>query len=113
VAEAEFIRFLTVLSASPRMLARYEVLSMPAVLFHAQNEGFSFTRDDMDHVVGTLEAGVIVGKDAEPFDGSSSLWRQMWGQRYLRYLITSVLSRYTSAELRSLAGAGEARQAAS
>jgi hypothetical protein len=107
VAQAEFLRFLTALASDPARLAHYDGLSLPRLLFHAKNEGFGFTAEDAASVVGRMEAGVIIGKDCERFDGSSSLWRQMWGKRYLGYLVTHVLTRYTDEELSSLVASAE------
>jgi hypothetical protein len=105
VAQAEFLRFLAALQSDPARLAHYDGLSLPRLLFHAKNEGFGFTAEDAASVIGQLEAGVIIGKDCERFDGNSSLWWQMWGKRYLGYLVSQVVTRYTDEELSSLAPA--------
>jgi hypothetical protein len=104
VAQAEFIRFLTVAGSDPEMLARYEGLNLPRLLFHAKNEGYQFTAADAHAVVGRLEFTAVTEKDHEPFDGNSGLWVQMWGQRYLTYIVDRVMSRFDGNELMALSG---------
>ncbi|MEV0229135.1 Nif11-like leader peptide family natural product precursor [Nonomuraea sp. NPDC050786] len=99
MSESEFVRFLEAARSDPDLLARYSPMDLPRVLFHARNDGFAFTEDDAGQVIGRLEAGVILDKDKEPFNGSSTLWRHMWGTRYLDYLVDHVVSRYSREEL--------------
>ncbi|MER6944255.1 Nif11-like leader peptide family natural product precursor [Nonomuraea sp. NPDC000554] len=99
MSQAEFVRFLQAARSSPDLLARYAPMSLPQLLFHARDDGFTFTAADASSVVGRLEAGVILDKDREPFDGSSGLWRHMWGTRYLDYLVDHVAARFTDEEL--------------
>ncbi|MEV0168693.1 hypothetical protein B0I32_12511 [Nonomuraea fuscirosea] len=99
MSEVEFVRFLKTAGSSPEFLARYSPMDLSRMLFHARNEGFDFTEADADRVVGRLEAGVIIEKDREPFDGDATLWRHMWGTRYLDYLVHHVAARYTGEEL--------------
>ncbi|MFI7700847.1 Nif11 family protein [Nonomuraea sp. NPDC049480] len=99
MSEAEFVRFLQAARSDPGLLARYSSMDLPRVLFHARNEGFAFTQADAQRVIGRLEARVIIDKDKEPFDGGSTLWRHMWGTRYLDYLAGHVVARYTDEEL--------------
>jgi hypothetical protein len=102
MSAAEFVRFLLVTREDPQLLARFDESSLPQLLFHAQNEGFKFGAEDIAAVVGKLEANVILGKDGQPFDGNSTLWRHMWGQRYLAYIVNDVLSRFSEGELAEL-----------
>jgi hypothetical protein len=102
MAATEFVRFLRAMRDDPKLLARYDEFSLPQLLFHAGNEGFTFAAEDAADVVGQIEADVILNKDGQPFDGDSSLWRHMWGQRYLGYLVSDVLSRFSPAELAAL-----------
>jgi hypothetical protein len=99
VAAADFVRFLVAMRDDPDRLARYDKFSQPQLLFHAQNEGFRFDAADAENVVGTLEYVLITDKDGEAFDGNSRLWRYMWGKRYLGYIVSDVLSRFSETEL--------------
>jgi hypothetical protein len=99
-----FLRFLTATRDSPAMLARYNRRNLSQLLFHARNEGYEFTAEEVADVVGRLEASVILAKDGDPFDGSSRLWREMWGRCHLEYLVDHVLRRHTDDELRALVG---------
>jgi hypothetical protein len=96
------LNFLLALSASPAMLARYDGRNLAQLLFHAKNDGFEFTADDIADVAGRLEASVILAKDQDPFDESSRLWRRMWGRRHLGYLVEHVVRRHTEDELLTL-----------
>ncbi|MFI9595358.1 hypothetical protein [Nonomuraea sp. NPDC052265] len=73
------------------------------MLFHASDEGFRFTAEELVSVVGALEIEVIVAKDGESVDGGSALWRHMWGRRYLDYLLDHVVARFDEEELRGFA----------
>jgi hypothetical protein len=106
MAATEFVRFLIATRNDPQLLARYDEFSLPQLLFHAQNEGFDFAAEDAAEIVGKLEANVILSKDGQPFDGNSVLWRYMWGQRYLGYIVSDVLSRFSEGELALLRWAG-------
>ena len=69
-----------------RCCARYNPRDLTQLVFHARNDGFDFTAEDVADVVGALEASVIVAKDGDPFDATSRLWRRMWGGYHLEYL---------------------------
>jgi hypothetical protein len=84
------------------MLAGYNQRNLSQLLFHAKNEGFDFTAEEMAEVRGKLEANVILIKDKDPYDGDSQLWREMWGRYHLEYLINHVMKRHTDEELWSL-----------
>jgi hypothetical protein len=102
VSRESFLEFLSAAHASDAVLARYNQRNLSELLFHAKNEGFDFTTDEVAEVVGKLEANVILVKDGDAYDGTSRLWRQMWGRRHLEYLINHVVDRHTDDELRSL-----------
>src|SRR3954464_1455812 len=106
-----FMNFLIAARDNRAVLVRYDQRNQSQILFHAKNEGFDFTAEEMAEVVGKLEASTILNKDKSPFDGTSPLWRRMWGQRHLGYLIEHVVQRHTDEELRAMVaptGAGAA-----
>ncbi|MFC1401752.1 MULTISPECIES: hypothetical protein [Streptacidiphilus] len=111
MSQTDFLRFLSEVGDDPQRLARYDRYSLAQLIFHSGNEGYSFNVPDIESVVGQLEANVIIKKDNEAFDGSSSLWRSMWGRRHLDYVVRHLISRHTAEELAQLAtpGAGEAK----
>jgi predicted ribosomally synthesized peptide with nif11-like leader len=84
------------------MLARYNQRNLSELLFHAKNEGFDFTAEDLADVAGKLEASVILTKDHDAFDETSRLWREMWGRFHLEYLVDHVVRRHSDEELKSL-----------
>jgi hypothetical protein len=101
-----FLDFLLAVRDDDALRSRYDRRDLTRMTFHARNDGFDFTAEDVAFVAGTLEANVIVAKDRDPFDATSRLWRQMWGAYHLQYLVESVVSRHSDDELRSLVGTG-------
>jgi len=104
MSQQSFLKFLLAVRDKPAMLARYNPRNLNQLLFHAKNEDFHFTAAAMAEVIGKLEANVILTKDQDPIDGSSRLWRQMWGRYHLDYLINQVVRRHTDEELWALIG---------
>jgi hypothetical protein len=102
MSQKSFLEFLVAARDSTVTRTRYQQRNLAQLLFHARNEGFDFTTGDVSSVAGALEANVIVRLDADPFDGTSRLWRQMWGARHLEYLVEQVVRRHTDAELWSV-----------
>ncbi len=106
MSRRSFLDFLVAVRDNPALRARYEPRDLTRLVFHARNDGYDFTAEDVASVVGALEANVIVAKDGDPFDRTSRLWRRMWGAYHLRYLVDAVVSRHSDDELRALVGAG-------
>ncbi|MGH8906554.1 MAG: hypothetical protein ACRD0K_08560 [Egibacteraceae bacterium] len=102
MSQQDFLEFLLAARDSPAMLARYNQRNLGQLPFHAKHEGFDFTAEEMAEVRGRLEANVILVKDQDQYDGSSRLWRQMWGRYHLEYLVDHVVRRHTDEELWSL-----------
>ena len=102
MSRESFLEFLLAAHRDIEMLNTYKQRNLHQLLFHARNEGFEFTADDVAQVAGAMEADVILTKDREPFNGTSQLWRHMWGRYHLEYLVNHVMSRYTGDELRVL-----------
>ncbi|MCU7729554.1 hypothetical protein ODJ79_38050 [Actinoplanes sp. KI2] len=106
MAQQDFVRLLRDARYDRATLARYSRRDLAQLVFHAKNDGYDFTPDEVADVVGRLEANVIVNKDQDAFDGGSRLWRQMWGRYHFEYLVECCVSRHTDEELAALA-AGE------
>jgi hypothetical protein len=102
MSQKSFLEFLVAARGSTATRIRYDRRNLAQLVFHAGNQGFDFTADDVSSVAGALEANVIVRLDADQFDGTSGLWRQMWGNRHLEYLVEHVVRRHTDAELWSV-----------
>jgi hypothetical protein len=102
VSQASFLKFLSAARGSAAMQARYNRKNLSELLFHAKNDGFDFTAEEVAEVIGKFEANVILTKDQDPYDGTSQLWRTMWGRRHFDYLINHVVNRHTEEELWSL-----------
>lgn len=102
MSQENVLKLLLAARESPAMLARYNRRNLAQLLFHAKNDGFECTADEVAAVVGKLEASVIVSKDGDAFDQTSRLWLSMWGKRHFEYLIEHVVRRHTDDELWSL-----------
>lgn len=96
---ASAMQFLIAVRDHPAMLARYSERNLAQLLFHAKNDGFDFSREDLAEVAGRLEASVILEKDSDTFSGSSQLWPRMWGLSHLDYLIQHAVRRHSDEEL--------------
>jgi hypothetical protein len=108
MSQDSVLQFFLAARDSVAILGRYDRRNLAELLFQAKNDGFDFTSSELAAVIGKLEASVILNKDRDPFDGSSRLWRSMWGHRHLEYLVEHVVRRHTDAELRSLIDQHEA-----
>ena len=97
--QQDFLKFVLSLAENTAMLTRYHPRNLSQLLFHAKNEGFDFSVEEMSEVIGKMEANVILRKDGDTFDGTSRLWRQMWGKHHIEYLIDHVVRRHTNEEL--------------
>ncbi len=102
MSQKNVLRFLSAARDNAAMLARYVARNLSQLLFQAKNEGFDFTAEDVAEVIGKLEANVILNKDRDPFDGTSRLWREMWGRFHLEYVVNHLVRRHTDEELLSL-----------
>src|SRR3954453_2665344 len=105
MSRRNFLDFLLAVRDDPALRARYDARDLTRLVFHARNDGYDFTPQDVASVAGALEANVIVAKDQDPFDATSGLWRRMWGSYHLAYVVDSVVGRHSDDELRSLVGA--------
>jgi hypothetical protein len=104
MTQESFVRFLTEAHRSPAMKTRYSGRNLSQLLFHAKNDGFTFTTEEAQAVVGRLEAIVIQVKDKDQYGASSRLWREMWGRDHFDYVVDHVVARLTEDELESLLG---------
>jgi hypothetical protein len=102
MSKESFLKFLLAVRNDPIRLADYDRRNLSQLLFRARTEGFDFTAEDVADVAGPLEYSVIVNKDKDAFDETSRLWREMWGQRHLGYLVTKVVWRLSDAELQQI-----------
>jgi hypothetical protein len=99
-----FLSFLIAARDDRSVLARYDGRNLAQIVFHARNEGYDFTPEDVSLVVGALEANVILAKDKSTYDGTAPLWRRMWGRTHLDYVVKEVVQRHTHEELCDIIG---------
>jgi hypothetical protein len=108
MSQADVLNFLLAARDDAAIRSQYSQRNLAQLLFHAKNQGYDFSADDVADVVGKLEANVILAKDRDQFDQTSGLWRQMWGQTHFDYVLDHVVARHTEDELRALLTSGEA-----
>lgn len=104
MSQSNILGFVLAARGNAAIVARYNQRNLSQLLFHAKNDGFDFTAEELADAMGKLEANVILTKDVDPFDGTSRLWRNMWGQFHFEYLVNHVVRRHTDDELRALIG---------
>ena len=102
MSQQNFLEFILTLRENTEMRFRYNRRNLSQILFHAKNEGFDFTIEEIEEVIGKLEANVILQKDKDAFDGTSRLWREMWGKYHVEYVINDLVRRHTNEELTAL-----------
>jgi hypothetical protein len=102
MSQESFLAFLIAARDDQSLLARYDRRNLAQLVFHAQNDGFDFTPQDVALVVGALEANVILNKDKSLYDGTAPLWRNMWGYRHLDYVVNQVVRKHSTEELRAI-----------
>jgi hypothetical protein len=107
VSEKSFIDFLHSLQSDSVRLREYDGRNLDQLTFHAQNEGFQFTRSDIGQVIGALEYQAVSVKDNQQFGAESGLWRDMWGCRRLDYLVNRLLPRFSAEELSVIGSDGD------
>jgi hypothetical protein len=94
-----FIDFLTLLKSDQARFEAYNTRNLAQFLFHARNEGYDFTKAEVDQVIGKLEVDAVTIKDNQEFGANSALWHDMWGCRRLDYLVNRLLPKFTDSEL--------------
>lgn len=109
MSHKSFMEFLMAGRDNPAVRARYSRRNLSQLLFHAKNDGFEFTAEDMAQVVFKLEMAVVIEKDGQQVDGNSLLWRRMWGATHLDYLVEQVVPRFSDEELRAMTEEQEVR----
>jgi hypothetical protein len=103
MSKENFLSFLTAAGGDPTLLARYDNRNLAQLVFHAKNDGYDFSVEDVAAVVGPLEINVVLNKDGDrTVDGTAGLWRHMWGRRHLDYVVHHLVARHTAEELRAL-----------
>ena len=91
------IDFLHAVATRQSILDRLKVMSKDEVIAAAATLGFPFEESEFDALVWNLEAH-LASKRGEAFDAHFPLWQTMWGQYYLEYLVTDLMSSFTEAD---------------
>ena len=95
-------RFFEKCAAQPKMLARYETMPLPDMLFAASCEGYSFNVGDLSKLIGGMEVWRIMQVDKEEIDGQSTLWCHMWGRSRFDYVVNELWSKTDEVTRKSL-----------
>lgn len=96
----ELGRFLQACVDAPDMLARYESMPLPDLVFAARCAGYGIGVGDFGPLIGGLEVHRIMTTDRQQIDATSTLWRTMWGRSRLAY-VTHELWAKTDAGVRT------------
>lgn len=83
--------FLRHVAARADLLDTLKTRDKAAVTAIAADFGYPFTEAEFDAVVWDLEVRLAAAR-GENFDGHFPLWQTMWGQYYLEYLVTDLLT---------------------
>lgn len=84
---AELGRFFAHCASTPAVLARYEPMALPDIMFAARCDGFDLAVADFGVLIGGMEVWRITVADCQPIDGKSRLWIAMWGRSRLDYVV--------------------------
>ena len=84
---AELGRFFAHCATSPDVIARYEKMALPDLIFAARCEGFSLEARDFGTLIGGMEVWRSTVADHQAIDAKSRLWRAMWGRSRLDYVV--------------------------
>lgn len=87
MSAAELGRFFDACAQSDAMLARYEQMPLPDLIFAARCWGYDIRGEDFGQLIGGMEVWRIVEADGEEIGAESRLWRQMWGRSRLAYVV--------------------------
>jgi hypothetical protein len=93
----ELGRFLQDCVDTPDMLARYESMPLPDLVFALRCAGYDIGGGDFGPLVGGLEGHRIITLDRQQFDASSTLWQLMWGRSRLAYVVHELWARTDTA----------------
>lgn len=91
------IDFLHTVAEQVDILDSLKVMSKDEVISAAATLGFPFSESEFDALIWNLEAH-LAHKRGEAFDAHFPLWQTMWGQYYLEYLVTDLMSSSTEAD---------------
>ena len=94
-------------AVQPKMLARYETMPVPDMLFAASCEGYTFNVEDLGKLIGGMEVWRIMQVDKQEINGESALWRYMWGRSRLDYVVKELWLKTDAATRKSLIDGGE------
>ncbi|PWK59218.1 hypothetical protein [Roseicyclus mahoneyensis] len=87
MSEIELGRFFEACAGSETMMARYEAMPLPDLIFAARCSGFDIRGQDFGKLVGGMEVWRITVADGEDIAAASKLWRHMWGRSHLAYVV--------------------------
>ena len=89
----EAARFFDDCRASPEMMARFDTMPLPDILFAAKCAGYDFQVEDLSTLIGGMEVWRIMTEDGQEIGAESSLWLRMWGRSRLDYVVKELWSK--------------------
>ena len=94
-------------AVQPEMLARYETMPIPDMLFAASCEGYTFNFDDLGKLIGGMEVWRIMQVDKQEINGESTLWGYMWGRSRLDYVVNELWTKTDEATRKNIIDGAE------
>jgi hypothetical protein len=91
VTAGNVLGFLRHVAARADLLDTLKVRGKEEVVAAAADFGYPFTEAEFDSLVWDLELRLAAAR-GETFDGRFALWHTMWGQHYLEYLVTDLVT---------------------
>ncbi|MDJ0693713.1 Nif11-like leader peptide family natural product precursor [Mastigocoleus sp. MO_188.B34] len=103
MSKQNVIDFFRAISVNSKLQEKFNARNLAELIFHANNLGYEFTREDLASVIGRIEETVILKKIKEKTIGSrSKLWPKMWGKYHFQYVIEVLMSYFSEEELKEL-----------
>jgi hypothetical protein len=93
MSAVELGRFFEACADSEAIMARYEAMPLPDLIFAARCSGFDIRGEDFVKLVGGMELWRITVADGEEISAANTLWRHMWGRSHLAYVVKELWGR--------------------
>lgn len=90
MADSNVVAFLRELKRRPQTLDKLKTAPKEDVLLAAADLGLPFADADFNTVVWNLEERLAAAR-GEEFSGAFPLWRLLWGQYYLEFLVNDLI----------------------
>jgi len=101
MSQKDVISFFQKIRGDHALQGKFKLKSLEELLFHSQNMGCNFTREELAAVLGSIEMSIIQ-RMGEEVSGHSSLWSSMWGKYFFMWVIEDVINIFSEEELEEM-----------